>query len=151
MKIDEKRLIEYLEDHLGENTRTIELIKKCGDDIEKDDLHMDLKTDSEIRRIAAKNGYRFNSAHHENDEIGMPWAIDFYIEDSDIERDIRRINEAVQRKMKKVLIVSEYGIYDDNNEDLTGFRLSIPWQIKKLYDELNDEISLLKNFGMMID
>ena len=75
MKIDEKRLIEYLEDHLGENTKTIELIKKCGDDIEKDDLHMDLKTDSEIRRIAAKNEYRFNSAHHENDEIGMPWAI----------------------------------------------------------------------------
>lgn len=53
--------------------------------------------------------------------------------------------------MKKVLIVSEYGIYDDNNEDLTGFRLSIPWQIKKLYDELNDEISLLESFGMMID
>ena len=80
MKIDENRLIEYLENHIGENTRTVDLAEICIIYNKGADFHIDLKTDGEIRRIAAKYGYSFNSIHHDNEEIGMPWVIDFYIE-----------------------------------------------------------------------
>jgi len=81
MKIDENRLIEYLENHIGENTRTVDLAEICIIYNKGADFHIDLKIDGEIRkRIAAKNGYSFNSSHHDNEEIGMPWVIDFYIE-----------------------------------------------------------------------
>ena len=67
---------------------------------EAGDFHTDLKTDGEIRRIAAKNGYSFNSSHHDNEEIGMPWVIDFYIEAAISKK--RLLNRPVQLKMEKL-------------------------------------------------
>ncbi|MBQ1567724.1 MAG: hypothetical protein IIZ80_07560 [Erysipelotrichaceae bacterium] len=94
MKIDENRLIEYLENHIGENCRTVDLAKICGMYNEAGDFHIDLKTDGEIRRIAAKNGYSFNSSHHDNEEIGMPWVIDFYIEAAISKKAFKQIRSA---------------------------------------------------------
>ena len=151
MKIDEKKLIEYLERNIGENTRTLDLAKECAVLENGDEFRINLDNDSLIRRVAKENGFRFNADHHSNDEIGMPWSIDFYIEVADVEKDIRRIMNAFQLKMRAQLIVNEYGIYDENKDVLIGFRTSIPWQIKKIYDETNEEIDELESGGRMID
>ena len=77
-----------------------------------------MKINSEIRNIAIENGYRFNSHHHDNEESGMPWVYDFFIEIGDVKKDIARINRAFQYKMKLVLIEEEYGIYDEVSDEI---------------------------------
>ena len=53
--------------------------------------------------------------------------------------------------MKLVLIEEEYGIYDEEKDLMIGFRTSIPWQIKKIYDEVSYEIDRLEACGRIID
>lgn len=147
MKIDEKKLIEYLENHVGENTTTFWLAKECA--ITQDD-EMDFETDELIRKIAEENGFRLNADYHEYEELGMPWVIDFYIEIGDLDKNISWINSALQPRMKAGLIIQEYGLYN-NWERLVGFRLSIPWQIKKMYDGIYDELEEYEKAGILID
>ena len=146
MRIDEKKLIEYLKSHVGDNTTTFNLAKECS--ISDDDI--DFETDELIRKIAEDNGFRLNADYHEYEELGMPWVIDFFIEYADLEKNIGWINTAYQLKMKAQLIIQEYGLYD-NWERLLGFRLSIPWQIKKMYDEISDELEEYENNGIDVD
>jgi hypothetical protein len=154
MMINKERLLEYLETHVGDNTTIFELAKnsKAYDGISDDEIKDEImKINSEIRNIATENGYRFNSHHHDNEESGMPWVYDFYIEIADVKKDIARINRAFQYKMKLILIEEEYGIYDEEKDLMIGFRTSIPWQIKKIYDEVSDEIDRLEVDGRIID
>lgn len=53
--------------------------------------------------------------------------------------------------MKLVLIEEEYGIYDYEKDLMIGFRTSIPWQIKKIYDEVSDTVNELEADGTIID
>ena len=147
MKIDEKKLVEYLGNHIGENTTTFWIAKECS--VTEDD-EMDFEEDELIRRIAEENGYRLNADYHKYEELGMPWVIDFYIEIADLEKNMQWINKALQPKMKAELIIQEYGLYN-NWERLVGFRLSIPWQIKKMYDEIFNELDENEKDGILID
>ncbi|MBO4919757.1 MAG: hypothetical protein J5365_06330 [Erysipelotrichaceae bacterium] len=147
MKIDEKKLVEYLETHIGENTTTFRLAKECS--LTQDD-EMDFKEDELIRRIAEENGYKLNADYHAYEELGMPWVIDFYIEIADVEKNMEWINSGLQSRMKAELIEQEYGIYN-NWERLVGFRLSIPWQIKKMYDEICNELEENEKAGILND
>lgn len=154
MTINEKKLLEYLDSHVGDNFKMIELIEesKACEEMNDEKIKRELsEIDFEIRRIASENGFRFNSHHHDNELLGMPWVYDFYIEIADVEKDIARINNAFQLKMKIVLIQCEYGIYDEEGDLLIGFRTTIPWQIKKIYDEVCDEIDRLEADGCIID
>ena len=154
MMINKERLLEYLETHVGDNTTIFELAKnsKAYDGISDDEIKDEImKINSKIRNIAIENGYRFNSHHHDNEESGMPWVYDFYIEIADVKKDIARINRAFQYKMKLVLIEEEYGIYDEEKDLMIGFRTSMPWQIKKIYDEVSDEIDRLEAGGRILD
>ena len=110
-----------------------------------------MEIDFEVRKIAEDNGFSFNSHHHDNEFLGMPWVYDFYIEIGDVEKDIAWINRAFQYKMKLVLIEQEYGIYDAEKDLMIGFRTSMPWQIKKIYDEISDTIDELEADGRIID
>ena len=74
MKYNEKKLVEFLDNHIGWNYRMFDLVKDsgvCGEmsDKEIDDNMWDINT--EIREIAAGNGFRFNSHHHDNTLWGM--------------------------------------------------------------------------------
>ena len=148
MKINEKKLIEYLERNVGENTTTCLIAKECS---VSDDDEMDFETDLLIRRIAEENSYRLNADHHAYEDLGLPWAIDFYIEIADVEKDIEWIERPAQMKMRTVLIESEYGIRDDEKGMLVGFRKSIPWQVKKIYDEYSAVIDGYEKNGIIID
>ncbi len=154
MRINEQKLLEYLDSHVGDNFMMIELIEesKACEEMNDEQIKRELsEIDFEIRRIASENGFRFNSHHHDNELLGMPWVYDFYIEIADVEKDIARINNAFQLKMKTVLIQNEYGIYDEERDMMIGFRTTIPWQIKKIYDEVCDEIDRLEADGCIID
>lgn len=97
--------------------------------------------DSAIRKIAGENGFRLNSDHNDSKVLGMPWVIDFYIEIADPEKDIARIMSTENLTKRIAMIEDEYGLFEPYSEDvLIGFRPSIPWQIKKIYDEARDEI-----------
>ena len=77
MKLDEKKIVDYLKDHVGENTTTYRLAKDSG---ALEGEFGGMETDSAIRKIAEENGFRLNSSHHNNELLGMPYSIDFYIE-----------------------------------------------------------------------
>lgn len=154
MKINEKKLLDYLEKHIGDRETIFSLVKESDayDGMSDDEIGRDMmKINFEIRKIAKKNGYRFNSHHHDNEESGLPWVYDFYIEIADVDKDIEWINSAFQLKMKLVLIQSEYGIYDEEKDMMIGFRTSIPWQIKKIYDEVSETVEELESDGRIID
>lgn len=154
MIVNENRIREYLAKHVGDLTRTIDIVKDSNacEGMDKDQISDKLmEIDHEIRMIAQDNGYRFNSHHHAYEERGLPWTYDFYIEIADVDKDIARINQAFQLKMKVVLIQEEYGIYDEEKDLMIGFRTTIPWQIKKIYDEICDEIEELEADGRIID
>ncbi len=142
MMINKERLLEYLETHVGDNTTIFELVKnsKAYEGINDNEIKEEImKINSEIRYIATENGYRFNSHHHDNEESGMPWVYDFYIELADVEKDIARINAADKPWKKKDLIEEEYGIRDEYDL-VIGFRTTIPARIKELYDQICEEI-----------
>ncbi|MBQ1482783.1 MAG: hypothetical protein IIZ28_04340 [Erysipelotrichaceae bacterium] len=154
MKINEKKLLDYLERHIGERMRSIDLLMEsevCEGKSKKEILDHIMRLDEEVHKIAEDNGYFLNSRHHDNEILGMPWVYDFYIEVRDVDKDIARIDSAFQYKMKLVLIEQEYGIYDEETGMLFGFRTSIPWQIKKIYDEVRDEVEHLEADGTIID
>lgn len=154
MLINEKKLLDYLYMHTGENTRIFNLVKNseaCEGMSDEKITEELMKINYEVRKIAQDNGFRLNSDHHSNVESGMPWVYDFYIEIADVEKDIARIDSAFQLKIKTALIINEYGIYDEEKDLLIGFRTSIPWQIKKIYDELTDEIESLESDERLID
>ena len=154
MKINERKLLEYLEEHIGERETIFSLVKRSGAYEDKSDVDIRseiMKIDQKVREIAEDNGFYFNSHHHDNEFLGMPWVYDFYIEIEDVEKDIARIDKASQYKMKIVLIQQEYGIYDVEKDLMIGFRTSMPWQIKKIYDEISDTIDELEADGRIID
>ncbi len=154
MLINEKKLLDYLERNVGDNETIFSLVKKSDAFDGRSDKEIRenmMEIDYEVRKIAEDNGYCFNSHHHDNEFLGMPWVYDFYIEIADVEKNIARIDRAFQWKMKMVLIEREYGIYDEEEDLMIGFRKSIPWQIKKIYDEVSDEIDELEKDGTIID
>ncbi len=147
MKINEKKLVEFLENHIGHNYKMLELLKDSGaceeDDGEKmenDKIEIDLVIDDHVCQIAEKNGFRFNRHHHDNHLWGMPWVYDFYIEVADIEKDIARINSEKRLRSRKAMIEYEYGNYDEYRECYFGFRPTTPTKILELYDQICEEI-----------
>ena len=103
--------------------------------------------------------YNFYTDNYDVDDMtSWSWSflrsVNYFLEhmgEADVEKDIARINNAFQLKMKIVLIQCEYGIYDEEGDLLIGFRTTIPWQIKKIYDEVCDEIDRLEADGCIID
>ncbi len=149
MKLNERKIIEYLESHIGCNTNTYLLIKESG--AYEEEFEMDFELDMQVRKIAEDNGFCLNSHHHDNEVLGMPWVIDFYIEVSDVEKDIARIAEKNSMMERISMVLDEYGIYNEYKDQWTGFRLSIPWQIKKIYDEACEKINKNQNEETDID
>ena len=146
MKYNEKKLVEFLEKHIGDNYVILDLMKESGtceedngEKMEDDKIDIDFVINERVRKIAAENGFRFNSHHRDNTLWGMPWVYDFYIELADVEKDIARINAADKLWKKKDLIEEEYGIRDEYGL-VIGFRTTIPARIKELYDQICEEI-----------
>ena len=131
MTTNEKKVLEYLESHIGDNTTAYWLAKECGI-LENDE--MDFETYLMICKVARENGFRLNGDHHKDEDRGMPWVFDFLIEVADVEKDVKRIMEANEPEKRIALIEDEYGMFDDLDR-LLGFRTTIPWQIKKIYEE----------------
>ncbi|MBQ6478509.1 MAG: hypothetical protein IJI44_03980 [Erysipelotrichaceae bacterium] len=145
MKLNEQKLLDYLRNHIGENTTTERLIKDSGACEEE----IDFELDGKVRRIARENGYRLNDDHCKDEFWGMPWVFDFFIEDADVDRDLARIRH-YQPRIALLLIEKEYGIYDYNGT-LIGFRTSIPYRIKQFYDETGEMLKEYERQGILID
>lgn len=134
MKLDEKKIVEYLRSHIGENTNAYRLIedsKAYEGNLKDDDVNL-FEFVQEVWDIAKKNGFRLNNDHNRYRIIGLPWIIDFYIEES-AEKILSKIMKEDDLSKRAMMIEEAYGIYENN--ELIGFTVSIPWQIKKVYDE----------------
>ena len=134
MKLNEKKIVEYLQSHLGENTSTYRLIdasKAYEGNLESKEVNL-FELDKELRDIAKKNGFRLNSDHNRYRIIRLPWNIDFYIKES-AEKILSKFLKDKDPIRRANMIEQTYGIYE--NGELIGFTVSITWQIKKVYDE----------------
>ena len=86
MKLDEKKIVEYLKSHIGENTTTRRLAydSKAIEEMNEDQFQEEMwEIDETIRRIAEENGFRLNEDHCKDQLMGMPWVFDFFIEIDD--------------------------------------------------------------------
>ena len=134
MKLDEKKIVEYLRSHIGENTSVYRLIddsKAYEGNLKDDDANL-FELVQEVWDIAKRNSFRLNSDHNRYKIIGLPWNIDFYIEES-AEKILSKIMKENDPSKRAIMIEEAYGVYE--NDELVGFTVSIPWQIKKVYDE----------------
>ena len=134
MKLDEKKIVEYLRSHIGENTSAYRLIEDSEayeGNLKDDDANL-FEFVQEVWDIAKKNGFRLNNDHNRYRIIGLPWNIDFFIEES-AEKILSKIMKENDPSKRAMMIEETYGIYENN--ELVGFTVSIPWQIKKVYDE----------------
>ena len=75
MKLDEKKIVEYLKSHIGENTTTRRLAydSKAIEEMNEDQFQEEMwEIDETIRRIAEENGFRLNDDHCKDQFMGMP-------------------------------------------------------------------------------
>ena len=85
MRIDEKKILAYLKSHIGENTTTYHLAMDAGavEGMDDDCLHIEMwDVDMAVRRVADENGFRLNDDHCKDEQRGMPWVFDFFIEEN---------------------------------------------------------------------
>ncbi len=138
MKIDEKKLIEYLKNHIGENTTTWRLAVDSGvcEGMNNDEIDANIaQIQRAIHKIAEKNKFRLNNDHHYNEVIGLPWNIDFYIEEYDKEEVVKRIMNEPSMAKRIEMILDEYGIYDKWTGEFIELRYDFPKELKKIYKE----------------
>ena len=154
MKLNENRILEYLKNHVGENTTTYFVIKESGafdGDWNRLDVIDQFKLDEEVRDIAKNSSFILDDVHNWNKVIGMPWNIDFYIEEYDRDKVISEIlNE--QFITKRILMAQkEFGIYDEETGELIGFKKETPEEIRKIYKEDSDWLDKKQEEGFDVD
>lgn len=151
MELDIEKVVDYLENHVGESATSYMLVKTAGayegDDLDKEDL---FGLEEKIKIIAEKNGFTLNKAHHKDEILGMPWCIDFIIERRNEEEIAARIMKEPMMTYRLYRIQQEYGIFD-RDDMLIGFKTNMPWELKKIYDEDNRYIEDNHRNGIMID
>lgn len=150
MNLDVEKIIDYLENHIGENTTSYLLVTKTsayeGDNFENENK---FEMEKQICDIAERNGFYLNKEHHGDADIGLPWNIDFVIE----RRDEKISNEILSEELityRLYRIEEEYGIFNEN-EEIIGFKTNIPWKVKKTYDEDKLYIKENRKKGIIID
>ena len=79
MKIDEKKIVEYLKNHLGESISPVQIVQKTGACDEELDFTNLFEITDEVFRIGRKNGFWLYMAHHRGKAEGVPWNLDFII------------------------------------------------------------------------
>ena len=146
MKVNEKKLVDYLRNHVGENTTTYRLAIDSG---ALEEEWNDFETDERIRKIAEDNKFRLNSDHNYFKELGMPWVIDFYIEEYDRDKVISKIMKEPSLVKRIAMIQNEYGLYDEEEGRLIEFRYDLPDILKELYEKDCDEYDRLTEGGMI--
>ena len=88
MVLDENKIVNYLNEHVGGFITSYELIKITGAydgnlaDLEASSFGM-FEMHDKVAEIARKNGFALGTAHHKKEPGGMawglPWNIDFKI------------------------------------------------------------------------
>jgi hypothetical protein len=144
MKLNEKKIVDYLRSHVGENTTTYRLAIDSG---ALEEEWNDFETDERIRKIAEDNKFRLNSDHNYFKELGMPWVIDFYIEEYDRDKVISKIMKEPSLMKRIIMIRNEYGLYDEEEGCLIEFRYDLPDVLKELYERDCDEYDRLTEGG----
>ena len=154
MKLNKNRILEYLKNHVGENTTTYLVIKESGafeEDWNKLDIIDQFRLDKKVRDIAENSSFILDDVHHWGMPIGMSWNIDFYIEEYDRNKVISEImNE--QLITKRILMVqNEFGIYDDKTGEMIGLKEETPEEIRKIYSEDYDWLDKKQEEGFDVD
>ncbi|MBR4462418.1 MAG: hypothetical protein IKS51_07565 [Erysipelotrichaceae bacterium] len=144
MKLNEKKLVDYLKNHAGENTTTYRLAMDSG---ALEGEWNDFETDEMIRKIAEENRFRLNNDHNYFKELGMPWHIDFFIQEYDKEKVIAEIMSEPRPQRRIAMIQNEYGIYDEEEDRLIELRYDLPDVLRDLYERDCNELDRLSEGG----
>ena len=151
MELNEEKIIEFLENHVGEYATSYRLVKAIdayeGDDLDKENL---FELENQLRKIAGRNGFELNKDHNEGKEIGLPWNIDFVIRKRDEEKIANEILSEELMMLRLYKIEQEYGIFDED-EELIGFKKNMPWKVKKVYDIDTKNVEDSKKKGILLD
>ena len=85
MALDENKIVNYLNDHVGELITSYELVKITEafegkmDEIEKSDFGL-FEMNDKVAEIAKRNGFTLSTAHHKKDPGGLAWALPWNID-----------------------------------------------------------------------
>ena len=151
MELNEDKIIDFLENHVGEYATSYRLVKAIdayeGDDLDKEDL---FELENQVRKIAERNGFELNKDHNKGKIIGLPWNIDFVIRKRDEEKIANEILSEELMMFRLYKIEQEYGIFDED-EELIGFKKNMPWKVKKVYDTDTKYVEDSKKKGILLD
>lgn len=151
MELNEEKIIEFLENHVGENATSYRLVKAIdayeGDDLDKEDL---FELENQLHRIAERNGFELNKDHNKDKIIGLPWNIDFVIRKRDEEKIADEILSEELMMLRLYKIEQEYGIFNED-EVLIGFKKNMPWKVKKVYDTDTKYVEDSREKGILLD
>ena len=104
-----------------------------------------METDASIRKIAESNGFRLNSDHHYNELLGMPYSIDFYIEEYNKDAVISAVRNERSLTKRILMIQKEYGIYDNETGELMEMRYDLPNELREIYEEDTGKLDELQS------
>ena len=82
MKLNEEKIINYLNEHEGRYITSYMLVRDADayeGDLKKIQESDKMDIETEVFRIAEENGFELNKKHHGGALIGMPYNIDFKI------------------------------------------------------------------------
>lgn len=151
MELNEGKIVEFFENHVGEYATSYRLVKYLdayeGEDLDSENL---FELEDQMHRIAERNGFELNKDHNRDKIIGLPWNIDFVIVKRDEEKIAKKILSEKLMTLRLYKIEQEYGIYDEN-EELIGFKKNMPWKVKKVYDTDRKYIEESRKNGILID
>ena len=145
MKLDEKKIIEYLEKNQRKKITTWQLLQETGacdtglDKLSTEDLFI---IDKEIFEIGKKNGFLLSKRHHYFESLGMSWNIDFEI----IPNDDNYFEDELQwgsyvKCQGKIMIAYEFWKYEE--EGLIGL---VEEGAKLVYDDEDDSAQLKSTY-----
>ncbi len=86
MKLNEKRIIEYLRNHVDEEISSYLLVQEAGAsekdlrELERNEL---FDMNDQVHRIARDNGFRLDMRKHADRLEGLPFVLDFKIRKTD--------------------------------------------------------------------
>ena len=116
MKLNEKRIVDYLEEHKDEYITSYQLVdvtKACDEDLIKLGTQELFELDKQAFEIGKENGFFLSKRHHFNELLGMPWNIDFKIisNDNNYFEDSLEYGSYVRYK-DKIMIAYDFSEYD---------------------------------------
>lgn len=167
MKLNEERIIRYLNEHVGETITSLQLVRNANAyEVNNASEAEKFEIEDAVTLIAKENGFVLDKSNHDNKIVGFPFNLDFVIKRMELKEDLIYRESVFGTYMPEGEVLSVYdrsqnnlvissGNYYPEKEDETFAFPDITTELKdrKTYtisqSELNTIKSLIRESGVL--